>query len=206
MLQTYPYIISNNKIKSIFEKIQTAAKPSKFTHEFLKRLGFNSSNDRAMIPILKTLGFLTEDGTPTEYYDRLKDSADHPYVLGERIRELYKDLFTINTEIYKASDQEIRDAISRTTGREVLAVKRYAATFKSLVALAKFDSPSIEKQITSDEKQITSESEQGDVEEIPEEERLKADFHYNIQIHLPATTDITVYNKIFKSLRDNLLR
>lgn len=199
MPQTYPYIISNNKIKSIFEKIQTAARPSKFTHEFLKRLGFNSSNDRAIIPILKTLGFLTEDGTPTEYYDRLKDSADHPYVLGERIKELYKDLFTINTEIYKASGQEIKDAISRTTGKEVSAVKRCAATFKSLAALAKFDSRSTKKQ-------IVLESEQGDVEEIPEEERLKADFHYNIQIHLPATTDITVYNKIFKSLKDNLLR
>lgn len=30
-------------------------------------------------------------------------------------------------------------------------------------------------------------------------------FHYNIQIHLPATTDISVYNAIFKSLKDNLL-
>ena len=30
-------------------------------------------------------------------------------------------------------------------------------------------------------------------------------FHYNIQIHFPATTDISVYNAIFKSLKDNLL-
>ena len=33
----------------------------------------------------------------------------------------------------------------------------------------------------------------------------KATFHYNIQIHLPTTTDISVYNAIFKSLRENLL-
>ena len=31
------------------------------------------------------------------------------------------------------------------------------------------------------------------------------EFHYNIQIHLPATNDISVYNAIFKSLKDNLL-
>jgi hypothetical protein len=28
--------------------------------------------------------------------------------------------------------------------------------------------------------------------------------HYNIQIHLPATKDVEVYNAIFKSLRDHL--
>ena len=29
--------------------------------------------------------------------------------------------------------------------------------------------------------------------------------HYDIQIHLPTTTDIAVYNAIFKSLKEHLL-
>jgi hypothetical protein len=29
--------------------------------------------------------------------------------------------------------------------------------------------------------------------------------HYNIEIHLPATKDIEVFNAIFKSLRDHLI-
>jgi hypothetical protein len=29
--------------------------------------------------------------------------------------------------------------------------------------------------------------------------------HYNIQIHLPATKDVEVFNAIFKSLREHLL-
>jgi hypothetical protein len=28
--------------------------------------------------------------------------------------------------------------------------------------------------------------------------------HYNIQIHLPATKDVEVYNAIFKSLKEHL--
>lgn len=32
-----------------------------------------------------------------------------------------------------------------------------------------------------------------------------AGLHYNIQIHLPATKDVEVYNAIFKSLREHLL-
>jgi hypothetical protein len=30
-------------------------------------------------------------------------------------------------------------------------------------------------------------------------------FHYNIEIHLPATKDVEVFNAIFKSLREHLL-
>jgi hypothetical protein len=44
---------------------------------------------------------------------------------------------------------------------------------------------------------------------VPEAETAKASvrpsFHYNIQIHLPATKDIEIYNAIFKSVRDHLL-
>jgi hypothetical protein len=34
---------------------------------------------------------------------------------------------------------------------------------------------------------------------------LKPELHYTIQIHLPATKDIEVFNAIFQSLRSNLL-
>lgn len=106
----------------------------------MKNIGFTSSNDRAIIPLLKKLGFLTADGIPTESYDRLKDKKDHPYVLAERIKELYSDLFTINTEINAASDDDIKGAIARVTGEDEKAVTRYTTTFKTLCSLAKFDS------------------------------------------------------------------
>jgi hypothetical protein len=35
--------------------------------------------------------------------------------------------------------------------------------------------------------------------------QLTVGLHYNIQIHLPATKDLEVYNAIFKSLKDHLL-
>lgn len=201
MLQDYPYMMSNNKTGPIFQKIITAAKPQKFTHDFLKKLGFNSTNDRAIIPLLKKLRFLNDDGSPTEYYDRLKDKNDLPYVLGERMREFYSDLFTINTDIHNASDDEIKGAISRVTGQDETQVGRYFATFKALLTIAKFgEAPQkIEKK-----KEETGKLEPMDQPKLKKEEH-KPSFHYNIQIHLPATTDVSVYNAIFKSLRDNLL-
>jgi len=195
----YPYMISNNKIGPILKKIEQAAKPPKFSHSLLKNLGFSSSNDRAIIPLLRRLGFISEDGTPTEHYDELKDKTKSAYVLGQRIRALYSDLYAINTDIHNASDEEIKGSISRVTGKDATTVNRYFLTFKALTGLAKFTSAPIKKKEDVKEEQPKPEklAQQGEIN--------PAGFHYNIQIHLPATTDISVYNAIFKSLKDNLL-
>jgi hypothetical protein len=43
-------------------------------------------------------------------------------------------------------------------------------------------------------------------EEAEDRVRIKTPgLHYNIEIHLPATKDVEVYNAIFKSLREHLI-
>jgi len=206
MADSYPYMLSNNKIEPILTKIKSAAKPEKFTHAFLKQLGFSSSNDRAIIPLFKRLGFITEEGAPTEYYDRLRDGTDWQYVLGERVSDLYKEIFNINTEIYKASDDEIKGAISRTTGKDDTSVSRYLATFKTLASLAKFGaSPKLSKPKTSEKEEEPAPIQKPKFSDETTIQGNGLSFQHNIEIHLPATTDISVYNAIFKSLRENLL-
>lgn len=200
MAEEYPYMVSNNKIKKILDKIEVAQKPRKFSHAILKNLGFSSSNDRAMIPLLRRLGFIREDGTPTESYDQLKDKTKRFFVLGERVRELYSELYSINTEIHNASEDEIKGAISRVTGKDSISVNRYYATFKTLAGIAKFGKiPEHKKETIEQKEEVSVEEEKPKQIEIP-----IPGFHYNIQIHLPATTDISVYNAIFKSLKENL--
>lgn len=196
----YPYMMSNNKIGPIITKIQQAARPAKFTQEVLKNLGFTSTNDRAFIPLFKKLGFLLDDGTPSALYDQLKDATCTSTILGVQIKALYADLYAINTEIHKAPEAEIKGAISRVTGKDADGVGRIYNTFKTLCGLATFDGA-----------QVTSTS--AEKEEVPQEATANIpivtprtnEFHYNIQIHLPTTNDISVYNAIFKSLKDNLL-
>lgn len=203
MAEDYPYMVSNNKIKPIIDAIHNAAKPPKFSHEFLKQIGFSSSNDRAVIPLFKRLGFINENGSPTTYYDDLKDTTKREHVLGDRIRVLYADLFAVNTKINSAGEEEVKGAMSRVTGKDAASVTRYYATFKTICGLAKFGAPAPASEITGGYAPAKeSKAAVGDVDSrVP----VKAGFHYNIQIHLPATTDISVYNAIFKSLRDNLL-
>lgn len=202
MAEDYPYMVSNNKIGPILQKAEQAEKPSRFTNEFLKKLGFSSSNDRAIIPLLKRLSFLNESGAPTEHYDDLKDKAKRPYVLGERIRDLYSELYSINTNIHDAPDDEIKGAISRVTGKDAKSVNRFFATLKTLIGLAKFTA---QPQKKKEEDKSSQETSKPDTSATKKDQPPHPAFHYNIQVHLPATTDIGVYNAIFKSLKDNLL-
>lgn len=196
----YPYMLSNNKISPIIEKIQQAARPPKFTQEVLKNLGFTSTNDRAFIPLAKKLGFLADDGVPTALYDQLKDKTTAKTILATQIRSLYSEIFAINMQIHKAPEAEIKGALSRVTGKDEEGVNRLYNTFKTLCNLADFDN------VTSS---ATEEKAENTPDITPNNPVVPApsstQFHYNIQIHLPATTDISVYNAIFKSLKDNLL-
>jgi hypothetical protein len=212
MADDYPYMMSNNKIKPIIDAIHDAAKPAKFSHEFLKQIGFSSSNDRAVIPLFKRLGILNDNGSPTHYYDDLKDITKRDSALGSRIRELYSDLYAINTKIHEADEDTIKGAISRVTGKDATSVGRYFTTFKTICGLAKFEvakpvsvPPVNVPDVPDAENGSENGSGNGGAGQIPASIPGQAGFHYNIQIHLPATTDISVYNAIFKSLKDNLI-
>lgn len=214
MPSQYPFVVSNNKIEPLLNRIRTATKPERMTMELLVTWGFPSSNDRAMPRLFKALGFLTDTGQPTALYDRLRDPREYRRVLGERIRDTYADLFALDPNIHLAPDDEVRAAISRITGKDAETVKRYFSTFKTLVSLADLNQATPVQAPASGPadpptviplKPAAPAPAPLDAAPAPAPAtHRKSEYHYNIQIHLPVTTDITVYNAIFKSLRENL--
>jgi hypothetical protein len=205
MPDQYPFIVSNNKIEPILRRIRTAAKPEKLGQELLSTWGFTASNDRAMPRVLKALGFLNDNGVPTAYYDRLRDSNDWKSVLAERIKETYADLYAMDGNIHKATEAELKGAISRITGKDEETVKRYYSTFKALASLADFNQAAPEPTRRAADPTLTPPLAAPESVTPPHNPvHRKSEYHYNIQIHLPVTTDISVYNAIFKSLRENL--
>lgn len=204
MPDSYPYTIANKQIDPILSRIRTAAKPERLNRELLNSWGFTASNDRAILSVLRGLGFIADGGGPTEAYDRLRDPKDWRYVLAERMRVLYSDLFAIDPNIHTQPDAEIKSTILRLTGKDEETARRYFLTFKTLAGLANFEPRPGGKQ--PEEKPASGNA--GSAAVLPlhgdDGKRRKSEFHYNIQLHLPVTTDITVYNAIFKSLKENL--
>ncbi len=61
-----PYMPTVRNVPVVFDKIAKAKVPDAFTTNYLTgTLGLKSTNDRALIPLLKKLGFLDGSGKPT---------------------------------------------------------------------------------------------------------------------------------------------
>lgn len=198
---------SVKNLPSIFNKIIEGTAPDKFTVAHLKSIGFKSSNDQGIIPLLKDMGFLSSDGSPTQRYHAYRDRSNSKIVLGESLHEAYSDLFHINekpTESDRTAIEGKFKSVHNTTDR---VSKEQAKTFFALLELADIDlkqkASKVSPKKIEDKTDIQAESKEKGKEQY-------RDFgfgglRYNIEIHLPATKDPEVYNAIFKSLKEHLL-
>lgn len=71
-----PRMSAVKNLHAILDKIQKAAVPDAFGITFLKDMGFTSSNDRAVIKVLKFLGMLDASGRPQASYREFMDHTN----------------------------------------------------------------------------------------------------------------------------------
>lgn len=100
------YTQAYGQLGEFFSKIRDAQAPDKFTNQILKDLGFKSNNHRPFIPLMKSLGFLAADGTPTQRYHDYRNHSMSKNKMGEALKEAYSDIFLIK-EKPTTSDREL---------------------------------------------------------------------------------------------------
>lgn len=206
---TNRYLASVANLPGIMAKAVEGAAPEKFTRTHLQGIGFGGSNDRAVIPLLKDLGFLTADGTPTERYHEYRDRSRSKRVMGQALLESYQDLFTINENPTIDDREAIQGKFKSTHNVSDRVAKEQTNTFLALLNLADLrvargESP---EPPTIGAEEPPREHEDGpphDPAIVPPKPR-SLDLRYNIEVHLPPTKDVEVYNAIFKALREHLL-
>ena len=206
------YINNVGSLTKFLESIRTAGVPDRVTVEFLKTLGFKSSNDRPIISVMKAIGFLDDNGTPTAAYKAYRDHTKGGMVLAKALRSAYADLFLANTKAHELGTDKLRGIIAAKVSKGDQVVRLIAATFKALAKVADFSNADDDSGSEGEANETGGEpSERSDTPSMEASApprrpppSIGTSFHYNIQIHLPTTTDISVYNAIFKSLRENL--
>jgi hypothetical protein len=209
MAEYPPYVNAYNGISTLFQKIKTAAVPPKFTVDFLSTaLDMKSSSYRAMIPLLKKLGFIDPANVPTQAYRNFREDSLSGTVMAERLKEAYKPLFQANEYAWKLSKADLTAKLKSLTGAadDDQYIPSVAGTFLALSKLADWEGGTPKKkESTNDDasKGVTSNGGRKREEEFTDG-RLR--LSYTINLNLPATTEIEVFNAIFKSLRENLLR
>lgn len=109
------YLVKFGNAEEFFNAIRGAKAPERFTTKFLKDLGFNSSNDRLYVGVLKGLGFLDENGAPTQTYFEFLDPAQSGIVLAQAIEQAYGDLFAINRKANELTVEDVRGKLKTLT-------------------------------------------------------------------------------------------
>jgi hypothetical protein len=206
---TKRYLTSVKNLPAIMDKIVEGTAPTKFTIAHLKSLGFSSSNDRGMLALLKDLRFLSDDGTPSPRYHEYRDASRSRAIMAEALRETYEDLFHISEKPGPPHRAAIEGKIKSALNVSDRVAKESASTFLALLKLADLDAPPstpLQQDSEDSGREETDEKTDtgtGQTPLIPPPGTIG--LRYNVEIHLPASKDIGVYNAIFKSLKEHLL-
>lgn len=185
--------------------MKEAATPPRFTSDFVnKTLLIKGGTGSSITPFLKKLGFLNTDGTPTAVYDRFRNERTSGAAVAEAIRIGYKPLFQANESAHKLGDADLKGLILQVTGLDKgsSVVQKMVSTFKKLRSHAAFgEAPNVQEATATGEAAAP---------EVPATRTGGAaargmNLSYTINLNLPPSTNIEVFNAIFKSLREHLL-
>lgn len=209
-----PYALTVGRIAPLLQKIQEAQTPPRFTQDFLDtKLGMKGGSATPLIPLLKRIGFLENDGSPTDLYRKYRNPDTAGGALAQGLKKGYAELFSRNEYANELSRDKLVNLIVEITGKEKddRVVAAIVSTFWTLKEKANFDRalPIDDKNKTDDDGSksvvLPEKPKIGEVQNAVRENRVGLNLAYTINLNLPETDDINVFNAIFKSLKENML-
>lgn len=210
MSLTMSYLTSTKNLESILNSIINARAPERFTTKFLEDLGFKSSTDRLIIGMLKALGLLDESGQPTTRYYEFLDQSRSKKIIAKGIQDAYEDLFNLRKDAQNMTNEDVKNKLKTLTQGQKgdRVIDQMSMTFRALCTYADWSNEPLSpnRGVSSAENELsTEEPAVPHTLEQPPIPSPKMNLHYNIQVHLPETTNIAVYDAIFQSLKKHLI-
>lgn len=189
-------------------------------------LGIRGGNARAIIPLLKRMNFLNADGTPTLLYDRYRNDETRAVALAEGIRKAYDDVFSRNQFAFNLPKDKFSSLVTEMTGlaKDSQVGRSVVSTFFTLKDGADFeggatdlkpaetngaqmaDPPATPPPAAPLTPPVPPPHQQQFQNPPPPPEGVEFRVGYTINLNLPETTNPDVFNAIFKSLKEHLLR
>lgn len=212
MSEKLPFINSYGLVSKILDKIIEAQTPPKYTQDFQSTvIGYGSGSARPFIPLLKKIGFLQSDGTPTELYRRFRNDAFRGQAMAEAIKTGYVPLYTVNEYAHELDKSKLKETIIQVTGFEKSnsSIGAMVGTIEALKAYADFSTAELVGDVSTEEDAYQTSL---PTQPIPQQDHpvenshgRKMNLSYTINLNLPASNDPEVFDAIFKSLKENLL-
>lgn len=198
------YVNATGVLSKILAKIIEAPSPERITQDYLANVwNFSGGSAMAVIPFLKKIDFLSSDGTPTDNYRNFRTQNRRNEAISHGLRTGFPDIYKQTDFAENAKEEKIADIVIGITGRSKTdqTVRAIIGSFKSLTDF-----------INKDEKEITNQQNKTEKYETLEDKNTKKNHDhsgfnlgYQINIVLPETKDIEVFDAIFKKLKEHLL-
>jgi hypothetical protein len=211
------YLTTVKNLEGVLSAIQQAKAPERFTVRFLESLGFKSNSDRLVLGVLKALGFLDDQGKPTDRYFAFLDQTQSKKVLAQAVEEAYADLFEVNKNAQRLDKADIKNKLKTLSQGQYSdsVVDKMAMTFNALASQSDFGaarkaaaSNSVEREtqaVPSTDREQSEDTHDANKGPSLGSDRIElGGLHYNIQIILPESRDPQVYDALFRSLREHL--
>jgi len=152
---------------------------------------------------------LASDNAPTELYSQFKSQFNRPNAALQALRNGFGEIFRKNEYAHKLSDDRIRDIVAEITGLAKgdpvsTAIFGTFNAFKEFTAGASDDAANGNGPQLSEPINGRSASENKAPQD--QDRSMRLNLVNTINIVLPETTDVQVYNAIFKSIKENLVQ
>lgn len=201
-----PYSVSHGRLSEALKGLIEAERPQKFNESFMDGvLKIRGGSSRPIPPILKRVGFLSSDNSPTELYSKFKADSSRPDAALQALKTGFSEIFRRNEYAHKLSDDRLRDIIIEITGltKNDPITSAIFGTFNAFNQFSKGASDSSPDPVSDTKGQKAGREESGTDE--PRSSSRQFNLVNTINVVLPETTDVQVYNAIFRSIRENLL-
>ena len=210
-MNEYLYVTALGKFETFMKKdIKEKRIPPKVDEDWLSAIGYTDrQNDRRFVPILKELGFISDDGKPTQRYTDYRNEGKSKDVMEESLREAYSDLFSTYPDPFNESDQNISNFMKSKKNYSQKVADLARKTFKTLASVSGIiETPeAIVKKRGSRKGGLKSDTEKADKDSSSNRIGIEpVSIVISIQLVLPNTSDRDVYSNLFSELRKFILK
>jgi hypothetical protein len=193
----FTYVYSVGQINDILNKIKETGRPDKLTLTYVQNTWLlKNAQYSAVLNILEDMGFLAADGTPTDVYAEFQNPDHSGRVLAEGIKKAYPTLFKAYPNAQDMPKEKLEGYIRQHTGADKAVIDKIYGTIKRLCLLADFSAVS---SSTTTSGSATSQPPASST-------NLAIPITMNIQIVIPSDATAEQYDKIFSSIKKNLLK
>lgn len=198
----FPYTPRPGALRKLLALIPEKPKPGKVAVPLLKNWGVLTSNDSTPIAVLKKIGLIEENGTPSPSYAKYM-GENGGAELGRLLRASYPEFFESHATPAEADDDAIKRFFRINGGGSGITQRRQVDTFKILAEFATFGADdTLERKDTDAEK-----GSGGEVESGGKANRRQAgdpSIHIDLHIRLPENKSKAEYDAIIESIAQHI--